>query len=50
MHGTLMVFFVLTNAPLRFRNYFSRSIGAEDMAFPRLQYDVVLDDARRVLC
>src|SRR5437764_13873048 len=37
MHGTLMVFFVLTNAPLAaFGNYFLPiQIGAEDMAFPR---------------
>ena len=38
MHGTLMVFFVLTNAPFSaFGNYFLPiQIGAEDMAFPRL--------------
>ncbi len=37
MHGTLMVFFVLTNVPLAgFGNYFLPiQIGAEDMAFPR---------------
>src|SRR5205807_1452249 len=37
MHGTLMVFFVLTNAPFAgFGNYFPPiQIGAEDMAFPR---------------
>src|SRR5450432_3209838 len=37
MHGTLMVFFVLTNAPFAaFGNYFLHiQIGAEDMAFPR---------------
>src|SRR3977135_3178995 len=37
MHGTLMVFFVLTNAPFAaFGNYFlPLQIGAEDMAFPR---------------
>src|SRR6201987_6082739 len=37
MHGTLMVFFVLTNAPFPgFGNYFLPiQIGAEDMAFPR---------------
>src|SRR5580700_4711041 len=37
MHGTLMVFFVLTNAPFAaFGNYFLPiQIGAEDMAFPR---------------
>ncbi len=37
IHGTLMVFFVLTNAPLAaFGNYFLPiQIGAEDMAFPR---------------
>src|ERR1700744_385989 len=36
MHGTLMVFFVLTNAPFAaFGNYFLPiQIGAEDMAFP----------------
>ena len=38
MHGTLMVFFVLTNAPFAaFGNYFLPiQIGAEDMAFPVL--------------
>ncbi|HEY1800662.1 MAG TPA: cbb3-type cytochrome c oxidase subunit I [Terriglobales bacterium] len=38
MHGTLMVFFVLTLAPLAaFGNYFLPiQIGAEEMAFPRL--------------
>ena len=38
MHGTLMVFFVLTTAPQSgFGNYFLPiQIGAEDMAFPRL--------------
>src|SRR5665811_627855 len=37
MHGTLMVFFVLTNAPFAgFGNYFLPiPIGAEEMAFPR---------------
>ncbi|MGB2637502.1 MAG: cbb3-type cytochrome c oxidase subunit I, partial [Candidatus Acidiferrum sp.] len=37
MHGTIMVFFVLTNAPLAgFGNYFLPiQVGAEDMAFPR---------------
>src|ERR1700683_4984203 len=37
MHGPLMVFFVLTNAPFAaFGNYFLPiQIGAEDMAFPR---------------
>src|ERR1700724_505262 len=37
MHGTLKVFFVLTNAPFAaFGNYFLPiQIGAEDMAFPR---------------
>jgi cytochrome c oxidase subunit I len=37
MHGTLMVFFVLTTAPFAgFGNYFLPiQIGAEDMAFPR---------------
>jgi cytochrome c oxidase subunit 1 len=38
MHGTIMVFFVLTTAPQSgFGNYFLPiQIGAEDMAFPRL--------------
>lgn len=38
MHGTIMVFFVLTTAPQSgFGNYFlPLQIGAEDMAFPRL--------------
>jgi len=38
MHGTIMVFFVLTTAPLgAFGNYFLPiQIGAPDMAFPRL--------------
>jgi cytochrome c oxidase subunit I len=38
MHGTIMVFFVLTNAPQAgFGNYFLPiQIGAEDMAFPRI--------------
>jgi cytochrome c oxidase subunit 1 len=38
MHATLMVFFVLTTAPqVGFGNYFLPiQIGAEDMAFPRL--------------
>src|SRR5947209_8231884 len=38
MHGTLMVFFVLTNAPFAaFGNYFLPiQIGADDMAFPRI--------------
>jgi cytochrome c oxidase subunit 1 len=38
LHGTLMVFFVLTNAPFAaFGNYFLPiQIGAEDMAFPRI--------------
>ena len=37
MHGTIMIFFVLTNAPFAaFGNYFLPiQIGAEDMAFPR---------------
>jgi len=50
MHGTLMVFFVLTNAPFAaFGNYFLPiQIGAEDMAFPRFQYGVILDDAGRL--
>jgi cytochrome c oxidase subunit 1 len=38
MHGTIMVFFVLTTAPLSgFGNYFLPiQVGARDMAFPRL--------------
>ncbi|MGO9439978.1 MAG: cbb3-type cytochrome c oxidase subunit I, partial [Terriglobales bacterium] len=38
MHGTIMVFFVLTNAPFAaYGNYFLPiQIGAEDMAFPVL--------------
>ncbi|HTV60740.1 MAG TPA: cbb3-type cytochrome c oxidase subunit I [Verrucomicrobiae bacterium] len=38
MHGTIMVFFVLTNAPLAgFGNYFLPiQVGAADMAFPRM--------------
>ena len=38
MHGTILVFMVLTTAPLGgFGNYFLPiQIGAEDMAFPRL--------------
>src|SRR5437879_4310248 len=38
MHGTIMVFFVLTTAPQGgFGNYFLPiQIGADDMAFPRL--------------
>src|SRR5271154_30629 len=38
MHGTLMIFFVLTNAPFAaFGNFFLPiQIGARDMAFPRL--------------
>src|SRR5438270_9272933 len=37
MHGTLMIFFVLTTAPFTaFGNYFLPiQVGAEDMAFPR---------------
>ena len=37
MHGTIMVFFVLTTAPQSgFGNYFLPiQIGADDMAFPR---------------
>ena len=48
MHGTIMVFFVLTNAPFAaFGNYFLPiQIGAEDMAFPALQHDVLLDHIR----
>jgi len=38
MHGTIMVFFVLTTAPFAgFGNYFlPLQVGAEDMAFPRI--------------
>jgi cytochrome c oxidase subunit 1 len=38
MHGTLMIFFVLTTAPQGgFGNYFLPiQVGAEDMAFPRI--------------
>jgi cytochrome c oxidase subunit I len=38
MHGTLMIFFVLTNAPFAaFGNFFLPiQIGARDMSFPRL--------------
>src|SRR5271156_6638512 len=38
MHGTIMVFFVLTNAPFAgFGNYFLPiQVGAPDMAFPRM--------------
>src|SRR5213594_3211070 len=38
MHGTIMVFFVLTTAPFAgFGNYFLPiQVGAEDMAFPRI--------------
>src|SRR6184192_4077136 len=38
LHGTIMIFFVLTTAPQSgFGNYFLPiQIGAEDMAFPRL--------------
>jgi cytochrome c oxidase subunit 1 len=38
MHGTIMVFFVLTTAPFAgFGNYFLPiQVGAEDMAFPRM--------------
>ena len=44
MHGTIMVFFVLTTAPQGgFGNYFLPiQIGAEDMAFPVVEHDVVL--------
>src|SRR5258705_11664858 len=39
MHGTLMVFFVLTNPPFAgFGNYFLPiQIGSQDMAFPRFK-------------
>src|SRR6478609_9045668 len=38
MHGTIMVFFVLTTAPFAgFGNFFlPLQVGAEDMAFPRI--------------
>ena len=44
MHGTMMVFFVLTTAPQAgFGNYFLPiQIGAPDMAFPPPEYAVVL--------
>ena len=50
MHGTIMVFFVLTTAPLSgFGNYFLPiQIGARDMAFPVLEHDVVLGHVRRL--
>ena len=46
MHGTIMVFFVLTTAPQGgFGNYFLPiQIGAPDMAFPRAEHAFVLDD------
>ena len=59
MHGTIMVFFVLTTAPQGgFGNYFLPiQIGAPDMAFPVLNmlsfwttFVVVHGDAGRVLC
>jgi len=43
MHGTLMVFFVLTNVPSLARHYFLPiQIGAETWPSP-FQYDGVLD-------
>ena len=44
MHGTIMVFFVLTTAPFAaFGNFFLPiQVGAEDMPFPAFQHDVVL--------
>ena len=50
MHGTIMVFFVLTTAPQgSFGNYFLPiQIGAEDMAFPGAEHVVVLGDAGRL--
>ena len=60
MHGTIMVFFVLTTAPFAaFGNFFLPiQVGAEDMPFPAFQHDVVLGhvhglsgpDRRRFLC
>ena len=46
MHGTIMVFFVLTTAPQGgFGNYFLPiQIGAPDMAFPGPEHAFVLDD------
>ncbi len=46
MHGTIMVFFVLTTAPQSgFGNYFLPiQIGAPDMAFPCPEHALVLDD------
>ena len=51
MHGTIMVFFVLTTAPFAaFGNYFLPiQVGAEDMPFPAFQHDVVLGHVRRLL-
>ena len=51
MHGTIMVFFVLTTAPQNaFGNYFLPiQIGAPEMAFPVLNIARVLADAARVL-
>ena len=45
MHGTIMVFFVLTTAPQSgFGNYFLPiQIGARGHGFPRPEHDVVLD-------
>ena len=46
LHGSLMVFFVLTAAPqLGFGNYLlPLQIGAEEMAFPVAEPALVLDD------
>ena len=58
MHGTIMVFFVLTTAPQGgFGNYFLPiQIGAEDMAFPVLNmmsfwttFVALRGDDRRIL-
>ena len=48
MHGTIMVFFVLTTAPFAaFGNFFLPiQTGAEDMPFPAFQHDVVLGYVR----
>ena len=48
MHGTIMVFFVLTTAPFAaFGNFFLPiQVGAEDMPLPAVQHDVVLGHVR----
>jgi len=50
MHGTIMVFFVLTTAPQGgFGNYFLPiQIGAADMALPSDKHAVVLGDFPRI--